>query len=340
MNVVASGAGGGTGGGGASSTSADIDAVDASTPPAPVPRPRRFPCVGDAPGPRCGHTLTAITGPDGNLASARLVLFGTRGRRERRRREEGAIEFFFAVGIILSFPGAPLFAQAATTNLMCHRQYAIETLSESHEELKGETKHEKAYLMLLRCCCCCRRRKGPPSKKKIGGKNASSATGRSKPSSQPQRSQNKKTKITGGATALEGTARGDGAPPASPGPSPAAVAAGSGKEMVLLFSNKRGLSFSSLFFRPPPTPPPNQQQQKKHRNPPRRSHLRRPHPRRPVREVAEGHALRRAPFPSRSARRRSRRLDGRRPGRDRPRWARIRGPARSGFHRARPPTLA
>ena len=44
--------------------------------PAPAPRPRPFPCVGDVPGPRCGHTLTAIAGPDGDHSSAKLILFG------------------------------------------------------------------------------------------------------------------------------------------------------------------------------------------------------------------------------------------------------------------------
>jgi len=44
--------------------------------PLPVPRPRSFPIAGDSPGPRCGHTLTAIAGPEGDLSKARLVLFG------------------------------------------------------------------------------------------------------------------------------------------------------------------------------------------------------------------------------------------------------------------------
>jgi protein phosphatase len=44
--------------------------------PLPVPKPRTFPVVGAAPGPRCGHTLTTIAGPDGDLSKARLVLFG------------------------------------------------------------------------------------------------------------------------------------------------------------------------------------------------------------------------------------------------------------------------
>lgn len=44
--------------------------------PLPVPKPRSFPIVGTAPGPRCGHTLTAIAGPDGDLSKARLILFG------------------------------------------------------------------------------------------------------------------------------------------------------------------------------------------------------------------------------------------------------------------------
>lgn len=37
---------------------------------------RAFPIVGANPGPRCGHTLTTIAGPDGDLSSAKLVLFG------------------------------------------------------------------------------------------------------------------------------------------------------------------------------------------------------------------------------------------------------------------------
>jgi len=80
MNVVAATAGPAT----AAAAQGDVTDVDASTPPAPVPRPRHFPCLGDAPGPRCGHTLTSITGPDGNLASARLVLFGTREEEKKR----------------------------------------------------------------------------------------------------------------------------------------------------------------------------------------------------------------------------------------------------------------
>lgn len=45
--------------------------------PLPVPNPRQFPISGALPGPRCGHTLTAIAGPDGDLSKARLILFGT-----------------------------------------------------------------------------------------------------------------------------------------------------------------------------------------------------------------------------------------------------------------------
>lgn len=44
--------------------------------PTGVPRPRPFPLIGTAPGPRCGHTLTTITGPDGDVSKAKLVLFG------------------------------------------------------------------------------------------------------------------------------------------------------------------------------------------------------------------------------------------------------------------------
>ena len=49
---------------------------DPSLRPSPVPRPRPFPGIGLAPGPRCGHTLTAISGPEGDLSKAKLVLFG------------------------------------------------------------------------------------------------------------------------------------------------------------------------------------------------------------------------------------------------------------------------
>ena len=44
--------------------------------PLPAPRTRPFPCLGNAPGPRCGHTLTAISGPEGDFSSAKLVLCG------------------------------------------------------------------------------------------------------------------------------------------------------------------------------------------------------------------------------------------------------------------------
>lgn len=86
MNAVAA-----TGADAAAATDDALADVDASTIPAPVPRPRGFPCLGDAPGPRCGHTLTSITGPDGNLGSARLVLFGT--RKEKKKGRERAIDF-------------------------------------------------------------------------------------------------------------------------------------------------------------------------------------------------------------------------------------------------------
>jgi protein phosphatase len=42
----------------------------------PAPRPRPFPAGGTSPGPRCGHTLTAIASSSDGLASARLVMFG------------------------------------------------------------------------------------------------------------------------------------------------------------------------------------------------------------------------------------------------------------------------
>ena len=50
--------------------------------PASAPRPRPFPCLGTPPGPRCGHTLTAVAGPDGEVASAKLILFGERLSQE------------------------------------------------------------------------------------------------------------------------------------------------------------------------------------------------------------------------------------------------------------------
>jgi hypothetical protein len=63
--------------------------------PLPVPKPRPFPITGTAPGPRCGHTLTAIAGPEGDLSKARLVLFGeglrTRSREWLLRESEGDI---------------------------------------------------------------------------------------------------------------------------------------------------------------------------------------------------------------------------------------------------------
>eukprot|EP00889_Picochlorum_renovo_P008416 jgi/Picre1/35446/NNA_002908.t1 len=42
----------------------------------PAPAVRQFPLIGDDPGPRCGHTLTTILGPNGDPSSAKLVLFG------------------------------------------------------------------------------------------------------------------------------------------------------------------------------------------------------------------------------------------------------------------------
>lgn len=46
--------------------------------PTSVPRPRPFPILENAPGPRCGHTLTTISGPEGDVNRAKLVLFGAR----------------------------------------------------------------------------------------------------------------------------------------------------------------------------------------------------------------------------------------------------------------------
>lgn len=42
----------------------------------PCPLPRRVPITGQTPGPRCGHTLTAIAGPTGDFTQAKLILFG------------------------------------------------------------------------------------------------------------------------------------------------------------------------------------------------------------------------------------------------------------------------
>jgi hypothetical protein len=47
--------------------------------PTGVPRPRPFPIHEHAPGPRCGHTLTTIAGPDGDMNRAKLILFGAWG---------------------------------------------------------------------------------------------------------------------------------------------------------------------------------------------------------------------------------------------------------------------
>eukprot|EP00232_Nephroselmis_pyriformis_P020890 CAMPEP_0182865234 /NCGR_PEP_ID=MMETSP0034_2-20130328/7583_1 /TAXON_ID=156128 /ORGANISM="Nephroselmis pyriformis, Strain CCMP717" /LENGTH=859 /DNA_ID=CAMNT_0024997525 /DNA_START=139 /DNA_END=2715 /DNA_ORIENTATION=- len=41
-----------------------------------APRPQSFPVVGGSPGPRCGHTLTALMGPNGDVEGTRLILFG------------------------------------------------------------------------------------------------------------------------------------------------------------------------------------------------------------------------------------------------------------------------
>ena len=42
----------------------------------PVPLTRKFPVLGDKPGPRCGHTLTATMGNKNDLTTAKLVMFG------------------------------------------------------------------------------------------------------------------------------------------------------------------------------------------------------------------------------------------------------------------------
>jgi hypothetical protein len=53
--------------------------------PTGVPRPRTFPILDNAPGPRCGHTLTTISGPEGDVNRAKLVLFGARGSLAKGR---------------------------------------------------------------------------------------------------------------------------------------------------------------------------------------------------------------------------------------------------------------
>eukprot|EP01026_Neomeris_dumetosa_P048164 TRINITY_DN4158_c0_g2_i2.p1 TRINITY_DN4158_c0_g2~~TRINITY_DN4158_c0_g2_i2.p1 ORF type:complete len:916 (+),score=170.18 TRINITY_DN4158_c0_g2_i2:140-2749(+) len=57
----------------------------------PAPRPRPFPVLGPPPGHRCGHTLTAITGPNGDLSGARLVLFGGATALEGNAGREGGM---------------------------------------------------------------------------------------------------------------------------------------------------------------------------------------------------------------------------------------------------------
>jgi hypothetical protein len=47
--------------------------------PVPAPRPSPFPVVGAHPGPRCGHTLTTISGLDGELTGGKLIMFGKFG---------------------------------------------------------------------------------------------------------------------------------------------------------------------------------------------------------------------------------------------------------------------
>ena len=47
-----------------------------TTDPSPAPRPRTFPCEGHPPGPRCGHTLTAINTNEPDFQAAKLVMFG------------------------------------------------------------------------------------------------------------------------------------------------------------------------------------------------------------------------------------------------------------------------
>lgn len=65
-----------------------------SVPSVGVSRPRPFPIIGEAaPGPRCGHTLTTITGPDGDVNKAKLVLFGTKRQGRHAAAVGGTCSF-------------------------------------------------------------------------------------------------------------------------------------------------------------------------------------------------------------------------------------------------------
>mmetsp|Transcript_5958 Transcript_5958/g.17050 ORF Transcript_5958/g.17050 Transcript_5958/m.17050 type:complete len:903 (+) Transcript_5958:293-3001(+) len=65
-----------------------MDEGEASA-PLPAPRPRAFPVSGITSTPRCGHTLTALAGPEGDLQGARLVLFGGATALEGSQRADG-----------------------------------------------------------------------------------------------------------------------------------------------------------------------------------------------------------------------------------------------------------
>ncbi|CAG9462338.1 unnamed protein product [Pedinophyceae sp. YPF-701] len=56
----------------------------------PVPLPRRLEALGSTPGPRCGHVLTAVMGPGGDLTTAKLVLFGGATALEGSARGDAA----------------------------------------------------------------------------------------------------------------------------------------------------------------------------------------------------------------------------------------------------------
>ena len=57
--------------------------------PEGAPRPRGFAGAGDPPGPRCGHTLTALDGPETGGLAPRLVLFGAPSPPDPARARPG-----------------------------------------------------------------------------------------------------------------------------------------------------------------------------------------------------------------------------------------------------------
>lgn len=130
-----------------------------------------------------------------------------------------------------------LSSSVLARHLICHCRCDFDTIPEACDKMKCEMEHGKAafgaasMLLLLLLALL--------GERAAVGENEEKKTRR-----QQQRTFSqplllslliKTNKKTGGATALEGTARGDETPPASPGPSPAAAAAGSGKEMMMEF---------------------------------------------------------------------------------------------------------